>query len=198
MRRPGSLAVFVLMGMALVSPAHAAEWQSAYQDISVRACPDTNPRPLKQRSDHEAALRVCRPFLGYRVGLNEYPHRHELRVAPPGQGSKAATLGFLSGLGPRIEWRGPLSGTAVSPRALIVRIGAADIGDERAALLAIMRVSPEAVCLLGVVDARANPDANGVARREADRLAEGFDCDRPAEILGQSSAFAEAFIERLR
>jgi hypothetical protein len=190
--------VFVLMGMALVAPARSAEWQSAYQDISVSACPDTNPRPLKQRSDHEATLRVCRPFLGYKVGLNEYPHRHELRVAPPGQGSTAATLAFLSGLGPRIEWRGPLRGAAISPRALIVRVGAADIGDEKAALLAILKVSPEAACLVGVVDVRTNPDANGVARREADRFTDGFSCNSPAEILGQSSAFAEAFIGRLR
>ncbi len=81
---------------------------------------------------------------------------------------------------------------------MIVRVGAADLADEKSSLLAIMKVSPEAICLLGVVDVRANPDANSLARREADERAEQFSCDNPAVVLGASSAFAEAFIERLR
>jgi hypothetical protein len=81
---------------------------------------------------------------------------------------------------------------------MIVRVGAADLADEKSTLLAIMNIWPEALCLLGVVDVRANPDANGLARRKADELAERSSCDQPAVVLGESSAFAETFVERLR
>lgn len=198
MRAARTLAVLILMGFAPFSAARSAEWQSSYQDLSVRSCPDRNPKPARQRADHEAALRVCPAFLGNQIEVIEQPHRHELRVMPAKRGSAAASLAFLSGLGPRAEWRGPKSGATIHPRALIVRVGAADLGDEKSALLAVMKVSAEAVCLIGVVDVRANPDANSVARREADRLAEGFRCGSPAEALGQTSPFAEAFIGQQR
>lgn len=193
-----TFAVLILIGIAPFSAARSAEWQSSYQDLSARTCPDRNPKPARQRADHEAATRACPAFLGYQIEVTEHPHRHELRVTPPKQGGASASLTFLSGLGPRGEWRGPKSGATILPRAFIVRVGAADLGDEKSALLAVMKVSQEAVCLIGVVDVRANPDANVVARREADRLSEDFRCGRPAEVLGQSSPLAEAFIGQQR
>lgn len=199
MRFTRALAVLALVGFAPISAAQSAGWRSAYQEIAGTACPDSNPKPAKQRADREAALHVCRPFLGYRVAIHFYPNRHELHVTPPQQGSKTATLGFLSGLGPRIEWLGEPRGGTIAPRALIVRIGAADLGDEKSALLAVMKVTEQAVCLVGVVDVRVNPDANVVARREAERRVDTFRCGADAvDVLGESSGLAEGFIERLR
>lgn len=193
------LAVLMLMCLATISAAQSVEWRSAYQQIAGPACPDSNPKPAKQRADHEAALHTCRPFLGYRVAIHFYPNRHELRVTPHQPGGKTTTLGFLSGLGPRIEWLGPARGTTIAPRALIVRIGAADLGDEKSALLAVMKVTSQGVCLVGVVDVRVNPNANGLARREAERRIDAFRCDADiVDVLGESSGFAEAFVERLR
>jgi hypothetical protein len=197
-RATRALAVLVLVAIAPFSVARSAEWQSSYQDLSARICLDRNPEPAGRRADHAAAVRACPAFLGYRIEVIEHPHRHELRITPPERGSAAASLVFLSGLGPRAEWRGPKSKAAILPRALIVRVGAADLGDEKSALLAIMKISPQANCLIGVVDVRTNPDANAVARREADSLAEGFSCGSPSKVLGQTSPFAEAFIEQQR
>jgi len=194
-----ALAVLALTGVASFSAAQSAEWRTVYQEIAGRACSDTNPRPARPRGDHEATRRICPAYLGFKVVIEEFPNRHELRITQQAQAGKSATLGFLSGLGPRIEWLGPARGATIMPRALIVRIGAADIGDEKSSLLAVMKVASQEACLVGVLDVRTNPDANEVARREAKKRAESFRCDSdPIDVLGERSELAEAFVDRLR
>lgn len=197
MRGPLRLFAGVLAGMALAVPAHGTEWHSSYQDLTPRACPDPTPGRALRAGDHATTVMRCPPVAGFRLQVTFHPHAHEVQISD--RQRTLGTLAFLSGLGPKAEWRGPKRGSSIDVRALIIRLGAADLADEKAALLAVMKVSPEAVCLMGVVDIRSNPEANGRARAEADQRADAFNCASDAALVfGHSTAFAEAFVDRLR
>lgn len=186
-----------LAGMALAMPAYAAEWHSAYQNLTIEACPDTASVRSGRQGDHATTTLICPPFAGFRLRVNFYPNSHEVQIAVPRNKGKPARLVFLSGLGSNIEWRGPKRSSVLVPRAAILRLGAADLADEKAAVLAIFKLSPDRACLMGVVDIATNPEANRLARQEADRLIPAFRCGADkARVLGQLSAFAQAFLER--
>lgn len=186
-----------LAGMAPAMPVHAADWHSAYQNLTTKACPDPASDRSARQGDHATTVMLCPPFAGFRLRVNFYPNAHEVQIVVPGNRVKPARLAFLSGLGPRIEWRGPKRGSTLVPQAAILRLGAAELADEKAAVLAIFKLSPDRACLMGVVDIATNPEANRLARQEADRLIPTFQCGADeARVLGQSSAFAQAFLER--
>ena len=50
-------------------------------------------------------------------------------------------------------------------------------------VLVVTRLGPGGVCHVGYVDARANPDANALARRIADESARTFKCGRQKRIV---------------
>jgi len=50
-------------------------------------------------------------------------------------------------------------------------------------ILVVTRLGPSGVCHVGYVDARANPDANELARRIADEHARAFKCGKDTRIV---------------
>ena len=50
-------------------------------------------------------------------------------------------------------------------------------------MLVVTRLGPGGVCHVGYVDARANPDANEVARKIADEKARTFKCGKDKRII---------------
>ena len=55
-------------------------------------------------------------------------------------------------------------------------------------VLVVTRLNPGGVCHIGYVDARANPDANEIARKLADEKARSFVCEKnKAEWHGKRS-----------
>jgi hypothetical protein len=88
----------------------------------------------------------------------------------------------------RIEWRLEREpGGQTRPFATILRWNyMVDVDDRQASgrMLVVTRLGPGGVCHAGYVDARANPDANDLARELADATARGFRCgvDRPSQV----------------
>lgn len=185
-----------LLALAAPPAASAEPFRSVYQDITLRTCRDLNPTPPDRRGDHATVPVRCPPFAGYGVAFVFYPNLHTMRIDPPGGTSADAQLRFRSGLGKRLEWRGPARGKGIEPRAAIVRVGHSDRAGAPASLLAILKVSPEAICWVGVVDARAK-DANVQARRAADEMAQDFACDRDRPmVFGTPTPAAQDFLEQ--
>jgi hypothetical protein len=92
-----------------------------------------------------------------------------------------------------IEWRVARKPNGTSqPFATIlrwsVRLTAADDSARNSPVLVVTRLGPGGVCQVGYVDARANPDANEMARKLADERARNFSCgkDKP-EFVGNRS-----------
>jgi hypothetical protein len=92
-----------------------------------------------------------------------------------------------------VEWRlAPGPDGKPRPFATILRWNVRMENDERTStgrVLVVTRLNPGAVCHVGYVDARANPDANELAAQLADEMARGFQCgkDKPV-VRGKVSA----------
>jgi hypothetical protein len=94
-----------------------------------------------------------------------------------------------------VEWRlEPRPNGKKRPFATILRWNVREAEQEGVVassgrVLVVTRLGPGGVCHVGYVDARANPNANELARQIADNHARKFDCtkDKPV-VLGQVSA----------
>jgi hypothetical protein len=96
-----------------------------------------------------------------------------------------------------VEWRlERLPNGKLRPFATILRWNIIAAGDQPAKgktgimpsgrVLVVTRLGPGGVCHVGYVDARANPDANDLARKLADEHARKFKCGKDKRIvLGQ-------------
>jgi len=99
-----------------------------------------------------------------------------------------------------VEWRLEKSANGrLRPFATILRWNIIAAGDKPAKgknaidptgrVLVVTRLGPGGVCHVGYVDARANPDANELARKIADEHARSFKCGKDKRIvLGQTGA----------
>jgi hypothetical protein len=100
------------------------------------------------------------------------------------------TLPPFNHLGKTIEWRLSNVEGGWKPVATILR-WFTDKGENQTGgeVLVITKISPGATCHIAYVDARANPDANTLARKAADDLARDFDCADEPDIIGKFAAY---------
>jgi hypothetical protein len=106
-------------------------------------------------------------------------------------------------LGRRVEWRGAVTNKGFEPHAAIVRVLFKD--HERPTpqadgqVLAVLRIDPREAeaCAAAYVDARANKNANRLARDTADRMAPTFLCDsdKPA-VVGAATRWTSAALRK--
>lgn len=104
------------------------------------------------------------------------------------------TIPPFNNLGPKLEWRAPNETSAV-PFATIVRYHYqapdGDGGFENGQVLVVSRFRHGHSCHVAYIDARANADANMMAREVADKYASGGTCpDGAVPVLGRGG---EAF-----
>lgn len=173
--------------------AHAQEATSDYMKIDIR-----------KECRHHAGVAVedygdwrCKGHSGVPMWFGAGDQRMFVSFGPRAQDEPAAseTLGpfndFYEGV---VEWR--LDGG--KPFATIMRWNyktQAEM-DKRTAsgrVLVVTRLPPGRVCHVGYVDARANSDANTLAREIADKYARGFACGKDKPIIlgkvGPGAAF---------
>jgi hypothetical protein len=193
------VAVFGLSCLAIgFQPAASAqEASSAYTRIDLRR--DCAHRP--GRSEEDYGQWRCKGLAGMPIWASAGDQRMYVSFGPRAEKEPAAgqTLApfnhFYAGA---IEWR--IAGGR--PFATIVRWkykteADRDTPDASGEALVVTRLPPGPVCQVGYVDARANADANELARRIADERARRFVCgvDKPA-ILGKIGAGAGFLSER--
>jgi hypothetical protein len=184
----------VFLAFLLVSgPVGAAEATSAYTPIDIEK--DCVHRPGKEPEDYGDWR--CNGYAGLPIQVSAGDQRMFVSFGPRAEREPAAaeTLtpmnDFYKGT---IEWR-LADGRPVSA---IMRWNYKTEADRErreatGRVLAVTRLPPGPVCHVGYVDARANPDANELAREIADKTAKGFVCGRDTPVIlgkvGPGAAF---------
>jgi len=170
-----ALPLAVLAGLAEASHAY----ESAYTELDLDACTQVATYEL-------GADWLCEGYGGVDVFIAEGDLRFLVSYGETPKEEYTAGQGFgpFNDLGPRIEWLldgdGGVAGT-------ILRwfIAQPDYEAPDHQVLVVTRIAPGNTCHVAYIDARANPDANALAREAADNLIPGFDCanDR-IELVG--------------
>lgn len=188
--------LLLLTGAHALSPvmAQAQEVSSAYTRVDVRRdCRHRVGTAVEDYGDWR-----CKGFAGVPMWLGAGDQRMYVSFGPRAADEPAAeqTLApfnsFYKGV---VEWR--LEGR--KPFATIVRwrVKTADDRENRDArgrVLVVTRLPPGPVCHVGYVDARANGDANELARDIADRHARGFACGKDRPIVSGKVTPGESFV----
>jgi hypothetical protein len=179
-------AFLALTASASVGAQTGVPIESAYTDFDARKCRHTAGKIVE---DYGSWL--CPGYRGVSVWLHAEDQRMYVSFGPNAAGERASgeTIAhFNDAYKGRIEWRleRPPSGKT-RPFATILRWNyMVDVDDRQASgrMLVVTRLGPGGVCHVGYVDARANPNANGLARELADAMARAFKCgvDEPARV----------------
>lgn len=104
-------------------------------------------------------------------------------------------------IGTKLEWRGTRDKKGFTPHAAIVTLVVKEFSKEADHLadhnvLAVLRIESRNVCLIAVVDEKANPDAITLARSTADKDAPALACakDLKPKIVSTETQWARESI----
>ncbi|MEX0838622.1 MAG: hypothetical protein WD034_03745 [Parvibaculum sp.] len=178
------------LAAGLAAGAARAEPVSAYSSVDTDQC-----RVTATDEESGSAWLACPDFRGHKVEVLEGDLRFYLQIDDPKREKMLSgqTLPPFNRLGKMLEWRLDAEGRAF---AVIVRyLTQHDGGDGTftdGQVLVVSKIGDEA-CHVAYVDARANADANALARAAADRHAASFDCandtairvGKPGKSLGE-------------
>ena len=170
----------ILIGLAATSSA--AEYSSAYSKLNIETdC-------TFHESGEQGGAAKCKGFGDYPVHFAEGDLRQMVEFGFITAGDRGwVSFGEWNRINDTIEWR--LDGTR--PIATIARWFIENIDDTGSAskalegqVLVVSKVGQPGefdACVVGYVDAKANPGANAIARQVADTLTRQFRCgvDRP-------------------
>jgi hypothetical protein len=188
MSRPALLKVSSMLTLSLLaSPVWAQSgYTSAYTDINLDEC-------LVLEADDFGASWSCPGYKGFPLMVQEGDLRFSLQygfnIDQNNAGSQ--TLGPFNHLGPKLEWRLSNASGRWLPIATIVRYHTADIetGEDSGEVLVVTQIKQGDTCHIAYVDAKANADANELARQAADKAGE-FSCMADeVEIIGAFEAY---------
>jgi hypothetical protein len=177
----------LLLLLPICGPAvgqSGARVESAYTTFDIDKC-----RHTRGQAPEDNGSWLCSGYSGVPVWLAEGDERMYVsfgRKAPDEPAARETFPGFNDVTKGTIEWRVARSPNGTTqPFATIlrwsVRLTPADDSAQNSPVLVVTRLGPGGVCQVGYVDARANPDANELARRLADERARNFRCgvDKP-------------------
>jgi hypothetical protein len=171
----------------LVSPALAQSgFTSAYTDINLDDC-------MVLEADDFGASWSCPGYKGFPLMVQEGDLRFSLQYGFNVDQNDAGnqTLPPFNNIGPKLEWRLSNASGRWLPVATIVRYHTADpvTGVDSGEVLAVTQLKQGDTCHIAYVDAKANPDANVLARQAADKVGD-FSCmSDEVEIIGKFEAY---------
>ncbi len=177
-------ATILCAALLLASPAGAAELVSAYTDLDLAQCIETD-------TDEVGATYACVGLNGMPVTVSEGDLRMTVSYGDNARDEPAMGQGFgqFNRLGARIEWLSRAN-DADTPVATILRWYLQQgEGPNESQLLVVTQLKPGAVCQIAWVDATANANANELARQAATELAGDFDCEGMPRVYGAFEAF---------
>jgi hypothetical protein len=175
-----------LIAAVISAPAAAQEVVSVTTPLDLAKC-----RHAAGKADEDYGAWRCRGYGGIAVYVSAGDQRTYISYGRRAREEPAArqTLASFNGAGKTIEWRA-VRGTdgKLKPFATIVRFSVTKSAEDppvKGEVLVVTRLGVP-VCRVGLVDARANPDANALARKIADEHARTFQCnaDKPI-VLGE-------------
>ena len=183
-----ALAALALAGAPLLAaPAAAQSVTSVVTKLDLNKCRHTAGKVEEDYGDWR-----CSGYGGIPVNVAAGDQRSYVSFGRNAKKELAAqqTLASFNGEGDKVEWRGVRgAGGKLTPFATIMPWSTTVPGGDvpmRGQMLVITRLGPGGVCHVGYVDAKANPDADVLARKIADETARTFKCgsDKP-QILGK-------------
>lgn len=193
-----AFAVLFMMTIAAAisaSPANAA--QNRFTSLANKDC--TFASIGDEPGDEEDQLKTCPGAGGAQVLVNALGTR--LRIGfrwPKGaQPQKIIWAVEAWSAGLTVNWRGSGTDKKFEPYAAIVRMkfqkqDLPAVGDQ---VLAVIRIASDTACVMGAVDAGANPKANETAHALAD-AAPSFACGKDKPTIGGVSTKAAEQIVR--
>lgn len=184
MRRNALLIAFACL---IASPAAGAD--SVYTDIDGRNSCITVDQA--QEGDGDWATLVCSGYKGVPV-IIDYGDARESVSYGFTDGAKRAWESFdgFNAAGKKVEWRILRDGEKTIPFATIVRWSVADPEDEekQVEVLVVSKVGQlveRQACVVGLVMATGNPEANVMAREIADQQVDAFSCGDQRTLVGE-------------
>jgi hypothetical protein len=187
-----------LIALAILSaPAIAQTVESQYTSFDAKTC-----RHRKGKGVEDYGSWTCSGYRNLRVLLSAGDQRMQVTYGDWEKDDIALSQtfpAFNNVYEGTVEWRIEKQPDGKTrPFATILRWNVMLEADSRNAtgpitstgrVLVVTRLGPGGVCHVGYVDARANPDANALARRIADENARTFKCGRQKRIvLGKVTA----------
>jgi hypothetical protein len=189
-RRLGPLLAIPILGLAALQSASAAE--SVYTDVDLDHC-----KVLSSPAEGEPGDFITQRCAGYGdfpLYFSEDDLRQSVYFGPIAKtilDQAGETFSAFNHIGKKVEWRVDDDG---APYAAILRwyienanpdTGATDRAAQGQVLVVskVAQTAEPVACVIGYVDALANPDANGLARSLADSLAKSFACGRDRPVF---------------
>ncbi len=172
-KRRDAIGLSLCLPLLAATPA-AAENASAYSKIDLAACRSIPPAP-------DDPLQSGAWWCDGHGGIPVYVSEGDLRFfvsygeTAPEELAARTTLPPFNHIGETIEWRLAPDGR---PFATILRFftSSGDSAPDGQVLVLTKLGGPGQICHIGYVNARANPDANAIAREVVDNGAGTFDC----------------------
>jgi len=171
----------------LDTPATAQVVESVSTALNRDKCRHTKGRDVENYGEWR-----CNGYAEIAVHVSAGDQRSYVSYGSNAKKEPAAkqTLASFNSEGEKIEWRAErCADNRLKPFATIMLWSTTvSSGDEpvRGEMLVVTRLAPGRVCHVGYVDAKANPDANLLAKKIADEHARKFNCgvDKPI-VLGK-------------
>lgn len=171
-------------------PAAAQTVAFVYTTFDSKSCKHT-----KGRAEEDYGSWLCAGLGNIPVRLAAGDQRMSVTFGPLTKDNRAASQtlpGFNDVYSGTVEWRIEKRGGKPHPFATILRWNVVTGEDRDKAtgpikpsgrVLVVTRLGPGGTCHVGYVDARANPDANALARKIADEHARTFDCAKDKPLM---------------
>jgi hypothetical protein len=175
------LAGFLAFGLiaAPVLPAAKLRRDSAYTNLVGKGCDNPGEGEF-----------ICKGLDGWTLSIADEGNIITLRIANAASPNIILELMGRS-LSERAEWRGLRTRKGFRSDALIVRMRPVEDDAQASSILYIVKLKPTEACLSGIVDAKANPKPNDLARAAADTLPDM--CDPQPRVYGIRSRATDLF-----
>lgn len=182
--------------LALPVVAMAAGWVLAATVKNSRNSYYSNLEgPVCQDTDAQGSFRCAGlgswGASGWYVDINDEGNIITTAIAQYDSKAEALTL-MGRGLGEKAEWRGNGTGRYFKADSVIVRMRPVEDDAQISSFLFVSRLQPKGACLIAIVDAKANKDANILARNAADNMA--MKCGKAAVVMGIKTEATTAFV----
>jgi len=156
-----------------IHPSSAAGLESLYTDLSGKNCKIKVSKDI----EGESSSGTCPGVGGYKLQTLEGDLRSSVTVVDP-KGKEfpldlwSVISGHFSSLGDKAEWLVERTGNLVTPKALIVRLNAAEDVDHPNKLtsyLSVSKITPTSICVTDKI--QPGPQMNDQARQAAQNAA---------------------------
>lgn len=182
-------ATLLAIGMtAATGAASAANIESVYSDLGEANCITVDQAA---EGDGDWAKSVCAGHAGFPVVIDYSDARQSVFYGfPPAPGKQWESFEAFNSVGGKIEWRLLKDGDKTTPFATIARWIVSDPEDpeKNIEVLVVSKVGQldkREGCVVGLVRASGNPDANVMARKIADEQVDQFACGDERSVVGE-------------